>query len=451
MNKKLVIFLTLCMALGFVFGAIGCSEPEKEHVHNFVEEITTSEYLKNKATCTTKATYYYSCACGAKSADFFEYGKAQSHSYTYYINNGDETHIAICAHDSSHAVTQKCSGGTPTVNNRPVCSGCRQEYGSLLCTDGLKFTLINNGTEYEVSGYTGSSNKVYIPTRYDDIPVTSIGYCAFYNCTRVTSITLPNSIKTINDGAFANCHSLKNVLIPDGVTSIGNGAFYYCSSLEEITLPNNVITLGNGAFYYCSMLESIVIPTSVQSIGSHAFYSCYLLANVELPDTLTTIGSSTFSYCISLKDIKLPDSLNAIANTMFYGCDTLETVTLGNNVASIGAGAFYCCESLKAIDIPASVTSIEESAFAWCSSITTIEIPVGVLSIGDSAFDSCGALETVLIPNTVTTIGEYAFYGCSSLQTINCEIDSAPIDWDSAWNLKDEYGNYHNIVWEYKA
>ena len=65
MKKKLVIILTLCMMLGIVFGAVGCAEPEKEHVHNFAQEVTTSEYLKSNATCTTKATYYYSCECGA--------------------------------------------------------------------------------------------------------------------------------------------------------------------------------------------------------------------------------------------------------------------------------------------------------------------------------------------------------------------------------------------------
>ena len=134
---------------------------------------------------------------------------------------------------------------------------------------GGKATISSGGT---YSGDLTIPSTVYVgETAYT---VTSIGTCAFSNCSSLTSINIPEGVTSIGSYAFDGCSSLTSINIPEGVTSIGSSAFYYCSSLTSINIPENVTSIGESAFMYCIGLTSITIPNSVTSIGSSAFSSC---------------------------------------------------------------------------------------------------------------------------------------------------------------------------------
>ncbi len=141
--------------------------------------------------------------------------------------------------------------------------------------------------------------------------VTSIGDCAFEDCSSLESIivdkenTVYNSevnclIETASKTLVLGCQT--SVIPTDGsVTCIGNGAFYGCSGLTSIEIPDRVTSIGNLAFYGCSGLTSIEIPDRVTSIGNSAFYGCSGLTSITIPDSVTTIGELAFDSCYSLE------------------------------------------------------------------------------------------------------------------------------------------------------
>ena len=167
-------------------------------------------------------------------------------------------------------------------------------------TNGYTITPFSSG----VFGATIIRNKYIDGKGYIDFdaPITSIGDSAF-NCTSLTSVTIPDSVTLIGNSAFNDCTSLTSVTIPDSVTSIGSTAFSNCTSLTSVTIPNSVTSIGGGAFNACTSLTSITIPDGVTSIGNYTFYQCYSLTSVTIPDSVTSIGVNAFSYCTSLKEV----------------------------------------------------------------------------------------------------------------------------------------------------
>ena len=170
----------------------------------------------------------------------------------------------------------------------------------------IYYVWTNNHAELAVS-YQGYSASAY-PNEYADnlvIPssviyqgqtynVTSIGDQAFYGCSGLTSVTIPNSVTSIGTSAFMYCTSLTSVTIPNSVTSIGDYAFRDCTSLTSATIPSSVTSIGNDAFSGCSGLTSVTIPNSVTSIGYNAFDGCSGLTSVTIPNSVTSIGLGAF-------------------------------------------------------------------------------------------------------------------------------------------------------------
>ena len=118
-----------------------------------------------------------------------------------------------------------------------------------------------------------------------DRSVTSIGERAFYECTSLTNITIPDTVTSIGEIAFAYCSGLISVTIPDSVTEIGSMAFRVCTSLTSVTISDSVTSIRDYAFYYCTSLASVTIGDSVTSIGQYAFAYCHSLTSVYCKPT----------------------------------------------------------------------------------------------------------------------------------------------------------------------
>ena len=301
---------------------------------------------------------------------------------------------------------------------------------------------------------TTATGELVIPDTIGGNPVTSIGNSAFYFCSSLTNITIPDGVTNIGERAFYFCNSLTSMTIPDGVTNIGERAFFYCINLTSMTIPDGVTSIGNGAFTDCISLTTIevgaenvnyadvngvlfnkektvlhtypagktganyVIANSVTTIGDSAFYGCNSLTSVTIGNGVTSIGERAFDSCTSLTNITIPDGVTTIASVAFIGCTSLTSITIPDSVTSIGNRAFYNCTSLRSITIPDSMTLIASGTFEKCTGLTSITIHDQVTSISYDAFADCTSLTSITIPNSVTSIGRYTFYRCTALTSI---------------------------------
>lgn len=185
-----------------------------------------------------------------------------------------------------------------------------------------------------ITGYTGEAKKVVIPDKINGTEVISIGNKAFWECTSLTGVTIPEGVTSIGDRAFEHCASLTSVTIPEGVTSIGNDAFSLCGNLTSISLPKSLTSIGSYGFSGTD-LTSITIPENVRSIGCEAFFLCDKLKKVVLPEGITRISSKTFAMCSNLTSITIPDSVTSIGNGVFCGCSKLKSVVIPDSVIEI--------------------------------------------------------------------------------------------------------------------
>ena len=260
-------------------------------------------------------------------------------------------------------------------------------------SNGYKYTVYNS--EATITGYTGGSTTLNIPSYLGGYKVKSIGQSAFYKNSKITTLSIPNS-----------------------VTEIGNNAFKNCVKLTTVSIGNSVDSMGYDVFSGCVLLNKVTIAYGTSVVGSYAFDGCTSLKSVTIPNTVTKIKNSAFNNCKSLTNISIPNSVKEIWGSAFSNCTNLSTLSLGNGVTSIGDGAFYNDSKITTLTIPNSVTEIGNNAFKNCVKLTTVSIGNSVDSMGYDVFSGCTSLTKVVIANGTTIIGSYAFDGCTSLTDI---------------------------------
>ena len=363
-----------------------------------------------------------------------------------------------------------------------VCAGA-EAYGN------FEYGVLDDGT-VEITGYKGSEQKVDVPEKINKKSVTRIGNLAFKDCTKITSIAMPDSVAYIGRSAFYNCTSLKSITIPDGVKEIGYAAFSECAGLVSVKIPDNVTKIGDSAFINCANLTKIDVTAGNKYYSSangvlfnkdKSELICYPagIKNVgySIPDGVTVIRDRAFNKCLSLNSITIPKSVQDIETYSFFGCTSLEAINVAASnknyadvngilfskdktkivcypankknmsysipvsVKVVGVAAFRDCIYLKGITIPDSVTNIEHHAFSNCKSLKSITIPDSITAIEMATFIDCASLTGVKIPDSVTSIRSGAFSNCTSLTKITIPAGVKTIADSALGYCYDDNGN----------
>lgn len=217
--------------------------------------------------------------------------------------------------------------------------------------DGINYSVNENDEIASVRvvsktpGYSGDivipSTVTYEGTTYS---VTSIGGSAFYGCTSLTSISIPESVTSIGIYAFRGCTSLTSISIPKSVKRMGIAAFFGCTSLTTISIPESVTSIVDGAFSFCTSLSSI-----------------------SLPEGVTSIGEKSFNYCTSLTTISIPESVTRIRNSAFYDCTSLTTIVCrAKEVPELSTDVFLNVpQSQATLYVHSSAIEAYRAAFQW--------------------------------------------------------------------------------------
>lgn len=424
-------------------------------------------------------------------------GKSQTAKLNVSVTTSDGTTVSdftwtssntsVATVDAEGNVTAKATGTTtitvkPTGNTSSV--SCKVTVIDGIVADGISYKITSSAQPYTVeiakSNYSGN---VVIPesVTLNDITynVTSIAYEAFYNCTKLTSVTIPSTVTSIGNYAFYGCTALKSVklsnttpialsssnnfpstkyniklYVPKGSGHAYSNATYWkdflvidgdeptkievtvatagtlgeeiLKQVEYVDLVNEITISGplNDDDYYqlkerMPNLTAINLQNvSATTLPNSLFYNKQKLTSAVLPSTLTNTGTYTFQNCSSLTNVTLPEGLKTIGNGAFYYCEKLQNITIPEGLTSIGEYAFYNCTSIKSVTIPNGVTSMKYMAFYGCTALKSVTLPENLISMGERVFYGCTALTSIELPKTLTQLHYSCFGNCTGLTEI---------------------------------
>ena len=223
------------------------------------------------------------------------------------------------------------------------------------------YEILNDGT-LRLYQYEGTDTNIVVPDTIDGRKVTVLGNSTFQYCTQasdIESVTLPDSLTTIEKNAFYNCEKLKSVTIPPNVSSIGLAAFVEGlseSSLTEIKVDpeNPYFSEKDGVVFSKDGTKLIVFPS-----GRSGDY--------QIPDGTVSVGDYAFYYCVNVSSITVPGSVRSLGEGAFGNCSSLTKTVLNEGLEEIGEYAFQSSSGIRDIIIPASVKSVGKNGLRLSS------------------------------------------------------------------------------------
>ena len=324
--------------------------------------------------------------------------------------------------------------------------------GKLSILDLSDTKIVSGGKRYFHDMVNGAS---YF-TKDDEI-----GDNAFYKCSGLKSLTLPNGLTEIGDGAFWECRNLTSLALPSSLTSTGryiSSPFLHCNQLNDVRYiiyddlatyvqkehPKMHIPFDNIKYYLNDQkITSLEIPEGVTIIGENAFQKCSDLTSLTLPDGITSIGENAFLRCTGLTSLTFPSSLTKIGDNAFCECYGLKSLTLPDGITEINSYTFATCLNLTSLTLSANLTSISLGGFKGCFALKNLTIPSGLTSLSNLHItDISTTIESVYVSSSVPATAGSFFDG---VDLSNCTLY---VPKGMIWNYKlaDVWKNFGKII-----
>lgn len=342
--------------------------------------------------------------------------------------------------------------------NEPLDTSVVYATGSL----GLIYQLSDDGASYYVANLgTCTDAEVVIPKVYNGKIVTAMGPGALLssneqlngndNNTTITTVVLPDTIKSIGIAAFAYCTALKTIVLPENLEAIDMYAFMGCSSLETIIVPDSVTNLAEYAFAN-SGIVSITFGNGVTNLPKNLCASCPNLNYIILGEAVTKIDENTFNGCENILNVTMsdeqwnnPDLLyiaTKISNSRSY-CDGGIYIGPTNNTSHVMIGVADTSKTEYWIHPDTKVLC---GTFRNCTNMTSIVISEGVTMITSGTFANCANLTTIYIPHSLEKICFAAFTGCKNVTDVyyaGTYEEWLAVDRESSWS------DFKNVTWHF--
>lgn len=315
-----------------------------------------------------------------------------------------------------------------------------------------------------ITGYTGESADVIVPSTVEGKDVRGIAAGAFRErwdietvslpdtlqhiedetfayCANLSEITFNAGLKTVGDRAFENCLHLRTVTLPEGLSTLGEEVFSNCESLESAVLPSTLETVPAGAFHTCWRLKEITVPEGVKTIEHDAFYECEAMTSVTLPSTLRTISSHAFTSCVRLTEVTIPEGVERIDKQAFMSCTALATIHLPSTLQALGGeypgdvferSDVLGCDHLTKVTVAQGnknfsshdglLYSSDGKTLLFCPrGLTSTTVKEGTEKIGSYALFYCRALENLTLPSSLQEIEDHGISVCESLKKLTLQ------------------------------
>lgn len=249
----------------------------------------------------------------------------------------------------------------------------------------------------------------------------------------ITKVTIGEGVTSIGSLAFYNCSKLKTISLPSTLEMIGARAFKDCTTLPYVGFPSGLKTISEAAFENCASLSGIILPDGLRNIGDYAFYRCYSLTSITIPASVQTFGMVVFAYCENLTQATIECSIVKIPDWTFYGCKNLSVVVLPETISSAGEYAFHDCGKLETIhyngtsgDELMSDIKKDDNGISSTGGITTDEHD-GAGSNTSSIIEEDGSSATTVITSVKETENSLIIKDVDTTNTYLIDGESATI------------------------